>query len=178
MRPVAPLSGDNCVVDPPDPCWALEAASSDPDSPVTKYTSPPGTKIASLAPDVVEPVPEPGTPKSTVPIGAGLLLVPDVIEPVPELGPPKSTGPVDCEPLAPDAEPGAGLPPLRTIPAEEETPGSNTAVVDPNPLKESVPSPASIARDSSDSNAVRVDRCVFLRRADRMAASRVDLSAK
>lgn len=49
-------------------------------------------------------------------------------------------------------------------------------MVDPRTLKESGPSPASIARGSSNSKAVRVDGCVFLRRADRMAASLLDLS--
>jgi hypothetical protein len=98
------------------------------------------------------------------------LLFPLVDEPAPDPVPQKSTGPFGCEPPVPDAEPSVGLPPVRTIPAEEEPPESNTAVVDPNPLKESVPSPASIARGSSDSKAVCVDGCVFLRRADRMAS--------
>jgi len=103
------------------------------------------------------------------------LLLPLVDEPDPDPVPQKSTGPFGAELPVPNAEPGVGLPPPRTIPEEEEeeeeeVPGSSTAVVDPNPLKESVPSPASIARGSSDSKAVCVDGCVFLRRADRMAS--------
>ena len=51
----------------------------------------------------------------------------------------------------PDFDPSVGLPPVRTIPEGEETPGSNTAVIDPKPLRESCPKPASIARGSSRS---------------------------
>ena len=131
-----------------------------------------------LLPAEGEPCPEPELLGSIRPPELELPLLPVEDEPAPEPELLGSVRPVDCEPPVPDAEPGVRLPPLKTIPAEEETPGSNTAVVGPNPLKESGPSPASIARGSSDSKAVRVDGCVFLRRADRMAASCVDLSEK
>ena len=131
-----------------------------------------------LLPAEGEPCPEPELLGSIRPPELELPLLPVEDEPAPEPELLGSVRPVDCEPPVPDPDPGVGLPPLKTIPAEEETPGSNTAVVDPNPLKESGPNPASIARGSSDSKAVRVDGCVFLRRADRMAASCVDLSDK
>ena len=138
----------------------------EPDPP--RSTGPFGAELPPV-PEGVEPAPEPVPLNSTGPFGAELLL-PLVDEPDPDPVPQKSTGPFGAELPVPNAEPGVELPPPRTIPEEEEVPGSSTAVVDPNPLKESVPSPANIARDSSDSKAVRVDGCVFLRRADRMAS--------
>jgi hypothetical protein len=65
------------------------------------------------------------------------LPLPLVDEPVPEPVPLNSTGPFDWEPPLPAAEPSVGLPPLKTIPGGEETPGSKTAVIDPKPLRES-----------------------------------------
>jgi hypothetical protein len=94
-----------------------------------------------------EPVPDPVPQKSAGPFVVELLL-PLVDEPVPDPVPQKSAGPFDCEPPLPAVEPSVGLPPLKTIPGGEQTPGSNTAVVDPKPLEESCPNPASIARDS------------------------------
>ena len=96
--------------------------------------------------EVVEPVPEPVPPKSTGPFGVELLPVPEGVELVPDPVPLNSTGPFDWEPPVPAVEPSVGLPPLKTIPGGEETPGTKTAVIDPKPPKESCPNPASIAR--------------------------------
>ena len=73
-----------------------------------------------------------------------------------------STGLVDWDPPVPAAEPSVGLPPVRTIPGGEETPGRKTAVVDPKPLRESCPNPASIARGSRCSKTVRRSDGFFL----------------
>ena len=129
-----------------------------------------------LLPMEDEPAPEPELLGNIRPPELEVPLLPAEDEPVPEPELLGSASPVDCESPVPDAEPGVGLPQVRTIPTGEETPGSSTAGVDPRTLKESGPSPASIARGSSNSKAVRVDGCVFLRRADRMAASLLDLS--
>ena len=114
-------------------------------------TGPFGAEL--LLPLMDEPVPDPEPPRSTGPFGAELLL-PLVDEPAPDPVPQKSTGPVDWEPPVPAVEPSVGLPPVRTIPGGEETPGSKTAVIDPKPLRESCPNPASIARFSRDSITV------------------------
>ena len=114
-------------------------------------TGPFGSEL--LLPLLDDPVPDPEPPRSTGPFGAELLL-PLLDDPVPDPEPPKSTGPVDWEPPLPAAEPSVGLPPLKTIPGGEETPGSKTAVIDPKPLRESCPNPASIARVSRDSITV------------------------
>ena len=49
---------------------------------------------------------------------------------------------------------------MKTIPGGEETPGSKTAVIDPKPLKESCPNPASIARGSRRSITASRGACV------------------
>jgi len=137
-----------------------------PDPEPLRSTGPFGSEL--LLPLLDDPVPDPEPPRSTGPFGAELLL-PLVDEPAPDPVPQKSTGPVDWEPPVPAVEPSVGLPPVRTIPGGEETPGSKTAVIDPKPLRESCPNPASIARFSRDSITVqsvevRGGRFVALRR--------------
>ena len=129
-----------------------------PDHEPPRSTGPFGSDL--LLPLLDEPVPDPEPPKSTGPFGAELLPVPKDVELVPDPVPLKSTGPFDCEPPVPAAEPSVGLPPLKTIPGGEETPGTKTAVIDPKPLRESCPNPASIARDSRRSITASKGACV------------------
>ena len=121
----------------------LDDPVPDPEPP--RSTGPFGSEL--LLPPLDELVPDPEPPRSTGPFGAELLL-PPLDDPVPDPEPPRSTGPFDREPPVPAAEPSVGLPPLKMIPGGGETPGSKTAVIDPKPLRESCPNPASIARDS------------------------------
>ena len=134
----------------------LDEPVPDPEPP--KSTGPFGAEL--LLPLLDEPVPDPEPPRSTGPFGAELLPVPKDVELVPDPVPLKSTGPFDCEPPVPAAEPSVGLPPLKTIPGGEETPGTKTAVIDPKPLRESYPNPASIARDSRRSITASKGACV------------------
>ena len=139
------------------PVVEVEEPVPEPEPP--KSTGPFGVELP--LPPVDEPVPDPVPLRSTGPFGVELLL-PPVDEPVADPVPLRSTGPFDCEPPVPAVEPSVGLPPVRTIPGGEETPGSNTAVVDPKPLKESCPNPASIARGSRRSTTVRRSDGFFL----------------
>jgi hypothetical protein len=122
-----------------------------------KSTGPFGVELP--LPLVDEPVPEPVPLKSTGPFGVELPL-PLVDEPVPDPVPLRGTGPFGVEVPVPAAEPSVGLPPLKTNPGGEETPGSKTAVIDPKPPKESCPNPASIARDSRRSITASRGACV------------------
>jgi len=122
-----------------------------PDPVPPKSTGPFGVELP--LPPVDEPVPDPVPLKSTGPFGVELPPVPEGVEWVPDPVPLNSTGPFDCEPPVPAVEPSVGLPPLKTIPGGEETPGSKTAVIDPKPPKESCANPASIARGSRGSIA-------------------------
>lgn len=174
--PPAPVPPNSTGPFGPELLPAPEVDAPLPEPVPLKSTGPFGSEL--LLPVADEPVPAPEPPRSTGPFGAVPLLAPEeevlVADPVPL----RSTGPIDCEPLEPDVEVGVELPPVTVVPAAEALPESSTGVVDPKPLNESSPSPASIARGSSDSKAVLVDGCVFLRRADRMAAPLLDLSEK
>lgn len=137
----------------------VEVVEPVPDPEPLRRIGPFGVELLPV-PEGVELVPDPVPPKSTGPFGVELPPVPEGVELVPDPVPLNSTGPFDCEPPVPAVEPSVGLPPLKTIPGGEETPGSKTAVIVPKPPKESCPNPASIARGSRRSITASRGACV------------------